>query len=169
MQTKHLYVLIHIWTKGEVSASSNRLKPSSKIIYWLLKGGTFLWIFYVFQSCVCYGFVRVCLYVPCGHLLGKAWPLGSRLWCLTVSLSLSHWCSGSGVVLDCIDFWSLHPYLLLLVVYICGPLNINTTNHSGFRFGTWFHQYVRLLVHFSCTCYRGETLAIYIPHELHRK
>ena len=29
--------------------------------------------------------------------------LGSRLWCVTVSLSLSHWCPGSGVVLDCID------------------------------------------------------------------
>ena len=42
----------------------------------------------VFMSCVCYAFVRVCLYVPCGHLLGKGWPLGSRLWCLTVSLSL---------------------------------------------------------------------------------
>ena len=30
----------------------------------------------------------------------------------TVSLSLSHWYPGSGVVLDCIDSWSLHPYLL---------------------------------------------------------
>ena len=39
----------------------------------------------------------------CGHLLGKGWPLGSRLWCLTVSLSLSHWYPGPGVVLDCID------------------------------------------------------------------
>ena len=29
-----------------------------------------------------------------------------------VSLSLSHWYPGSGVVLDCIDSWSLHPYLL---------------------------------------------------------
>ena len=56
--------------------------------------------------------MRVSLYVPCGHLLGKGWPLGSRLWCLTVSLSLSHWYPGSGVVLDCIDSWSLHPYLL---------------------------------------------------------
>ena len=46
--------------------------------------------------------VRVCLYVLCGHLLGKGWPLGSRLWCLTVNLSLSHWYLGSGVVLDCI-------------------------------------------------------------------
>ena len=72
-----------------------------------------LWIFYVFfLSCVCYVFVRVCLYVLCGHLLGKGLPLGSRLWCLTVSLSLSHWYPGSSVVLDCIDSWSLHPYLL---------------------------------------------------------
>ena len=42
-----------------------------------------LWIFHVFVlSCVCYVFVRVCLYVLFGHLLGKGWPLGSRLWCL---------------------------------------------------------------------------------------
>ena len=31
MQTKHLCVLIDIWTKGEVGASLNRFKPSSKI------------------------------------------------------------------------------------------------------------------------------------------
>ena len=29
-----------------------------------------------------------------------------------VGLSLSHWYPGSGVVLDCIDSRSLHPYLL---------------------------------------------------------
>ena len=57
----------------------------------------------VFLSYVCYAFVRVCLYVPSGPLLGKGWPLGSRLWCLTVCLSLSRWCPGSGVVLDSID------------------------------------------------------------------
>ena len=55
-----------------------------------------------FLSYVCYAFVRVCLFVPCGHLLGKVWPLSSRLWCITVSLSLSHWYTGAGVVLDCI-------------------------------------------------------------------
>ena len=32
----------------------------------------------------------------------------------TVSLSLSHWYPGSGVVLNCIDSCSLHPYLLCL-------------------------------------------------------
>ena len=36
----------------------------------------------MFFSVLC--FVRVCLYVPCGHLLGKGCPLGSRLWCLCV-------------------------------------------------------------------------------------
>ena len=34
MQTKHLYVLIHIRTKGEVGAPFNWFKPSSKIFLW---------------------------------------------------------------------------------------------------------------------------------------
>ena len=73
MQTKHLCVLIHIWTKGEVGAPLNRFKPSSKIFYWPFKGGTsFLDLLCCFfLSCVCYAFVRVCLFVPYGHLLGK--------------------------------------------------------------------------------------------------
>ena len=62
------------------------------------------WIFFVVSV-----LRLLCL---CAHLLGKGWSLGSRLWCLTVSLSLSYWYPGSGVVLDCIDSWSLHPYLL---------------------------------------------------------
>ena len=57
-----------------------------------------------FLSCVCYAFVRVGLFVRCGHLLGKGSHLSSRLRCLTVSLSLSHWYPGSVRVLDCIDF-----------------------------------------------------------------
>ena len=47
--------------------------------------------------------MRVRLYVPCGHLLEKDLPFGSRLWRLAESLSLSYWYTGSGVVLDCID------------------------------------------------------------------
>ena len=66
----------------------------------------------LFLSCVCYAFVGACLLVPCGQLLGKWWPLGSRLWCLIVCLLLSHWCPGSGVVLACIDSWSLPSSLL---------------------------------------------------------
>ena len=44
----------------------------------------------------------------------KWWPLGSRLWCLIVTLLLSHWYPGSGVVLDCIDSWSLPFFILYL-------------------------------------------------------
>ena len=43
------------------------------------------------------------VYASVYHLLGKGRPLCSRVWCLTVSLLLSHWYPGSGVVLDCID------------------------------------------------------------------
>ena len=73
------------WCKTGLSPPVKYFTDRSKAV--LLLG-----IFYVFVlPCVCYVFVRVCLYVLCGHLLGKGWPLGSRLWCLTVSLSLSHW------------------------------------------------------------------------------
>ena len=62
-----------------------------------------LWIIYVISVLFCYAFMRVCLLMRCGHLLGKDWPLGSRLWCLIVKLSVSHWYPGSGVALDYID------------------------------------------------------------------
>ena len=38
-------------------------------IYHMVLFCEFLCVF--FLSCVCYVIVRVCLYVPCGHLLGK--------------------------------------------------------------------------------------------------
>ena len=73
--------------------------------------------------------MRGCLYVLCGHLLGKGWPFGSRLWCLTVSLWVSHWYPWTGVVLDCIDSWSLHHYLLT---------SINSTCCMSCKFGEKF-------------------------------
>ena len=63
------------------------------------------------------------LLMPCGHLLGKGWPLGSHLWCLIVKMAFSHWYPGSGVVLDCIDSWSLPSYLLLLLSRHCKKEN----------------------------------------------
>ena len=47
------------------------LSPPVKYFTDCSKAVLLLWIFYVFLSCVCYAFVRVCLDVPCGHLLGK--------------------------------------------------------------------------------------------------
>ena len=49
--------------------------------------------------CLCERLFICALWSPAG----KGQPLGTRLWCPTVSLSLSHWYPGSGVVLDCID------------------------------------------------------------------
>ena len=92
------------------------LSPPVKYFTDRSKAVLLLWIFYVIVlPCVCYVFVCVCLYVLCGHLLGKGWPLGSRLWCLAVSLSPSNWCPGSGVVLDCIQFLIFTPLLTLSI------------------------------------------------------
>ena len=78
-----------------------------------------LWIIYVSSVLFCYAFMQVSLLMPCGHLLGKGWPLGFRLWCLIVTLSLSHLYLGSGVVLDCIDSWYLPSFLLFCALFIC--------------------------------------------------
>ena len=82
MQTKCLCVLIRIWV-GVGLAPLNRFKPSSKVFYWPFQGGTSFVGLLCFCSVLCLlCFVRVCLYVLRGHLLGGGWPLGSRLWCL---------------------------------------------------------------------------------------
>ena len=83
MQTKHLCFLIRISTKGEVCAPWNWLKPPVKYFYLPFQRGTFLWIICVIYV-LCLSCFRICSLVPCGHLLGKDWPLGSRLRCLTV-------------------------------------------------------------------------------------
>ena len=74
------------WSTSELRvrlAPLNRFKPSSKIFYWPFQGGTSFVDLLCFCSVLCLlCFVRVCLYVLCGHLLGKGRPLGSRLWCL---------------------------------------------------------------------------------------
>ena len=84
IQFEHL----RIWPISEWSLSFNLVpcivfKDEILLRYEYLENRIMSWIFYVFVlSCVCYFFVRVCLYVLCGHLLGKGWPLGTRLWCL---------------------------------------------------------------------------------------
>ena len=40
-------------------------------IYKTSKAYFFCGSFMLFLSCVCYTFVRICLLLPCGHLLGK--------------------------------------------------------------------------------------------------
>ena len=115
------------WSTSELSlrlAPLNRFKPSSKIFYWPFQGGT------SFVDLLCFCSV-LCLLCLCARLFICAlWsPAGKGLtsWLSfvvsTVSLSLSHWYPGSGVVLDCIDSWSLHLYLLLLFHLENPPFN----------------------------------------------
>ena len=120
------------WSTSELRvrlAPLNRFKPSSKIFFWPFQGGTS----FVDLLCLCSVLCLLCL---CARLFICAmWsPAGKGLtsWLSfvvsTVSLSLSHWYPGSGMVLDCIDSWSLHPYFQSPLVYIklvqqsCGKL-----------------------------------------------
>ena len=82
MQTKHLCVLIHFWTKGEVGALLNQLKPCSKIFYWPFWGGT------SFVDHLCY-FCLVLLYFHECLLVDALWsPAGKGLTsCLSFVMS----------------------------------------------------------------------------------
>ena len=85
------------WSTSELRvrlAPLNRFKPSSKIFYWPFQGGTSFVDLLCFCSVLCLlCFVRVCLYVLRGHLLGKGWPLGSRcgVFCEFVTFPLVSW------------------------------------------------------------------------------
>ena len=57
--------------------------PWSKYFYWPFQGELLLWIICVIYI-LCFSCFRVCSLLPCGHLLGRGWPLDSCLWCLIV-------------------------------------------------------------------------------------
>ena len=61
--------------------------------------GSFVFLFCLVFAMSLYASVYMCFVVACWEGAG----LLALLWCLTVSLSLSRWCPGSGVELDCID------------------------------------------------------------------
>ena len=131
------------WSTSELRvrlAPLNRFKPSSKIFYWPFQGST------SFVDLLCFCSV-LCLLCLCARLFICAlWsPTGKGLtfWLSfvvsTVSLALSHWYPGSGVVLDWIDSWSLHPYLLgynldIMRQSACLVLNPITFYSYGFLF-----------------------------------
>ena len=104
MQTKHICVLIHIWTKGKAGAPLNRLKPFSKIfLLTFIRRCFFCGSFILFLSCfvllsctsVCWCLVVTCweradlLTLVCDvQLRRRRFPIGilGQVWCLIVSI-----------------------------------------------------------------------------------
>ena len=68
MQTKYLCLDSHL-NYGWGLRRETGLNPPVQQFYWSFQGGTSFVEHLCFLSCVCYAFVRVCLFVPCGHLL----------------------------------------------------------------------------------------------------
>ena len=74
----------------------NMFKPSSNFLTDRSKAVLLLWIHFVISvSCLSLSYCLVCFLQPCGHLLGKGWPLGSLV--RHVYLRFCHfpiWCPG---------------------------------------------------------------------------
>ena len=147
------------WSTSELRvrlAPLNQFKPSSKIFYWPFQGGT------SFVDLLCFCSV-LCLLCLCRRLFICAFwsPTGKGLtsWLSfvvsTVSFSLSHWYPGSGVVLNCIDSWSLHPYLLnftlLLLLGIQKKCFDETVLLSTQNTCTWYSSIIEMVI-FIATC-----------------
>ena len=76
IRTKHLFVLINIRNKGEVCAIKLVKALQFNIFTDRSKAVLLLWIICV--TCIlCLSCSLVCSLQPCGHLLGKDWPLSS--------------------------------------------------------------------------------------------
>ena len=84
------------WSTSDIRVRLARretgLNPPIKYFNWPFQSDasfpdhlSYFWLVFVMFS-----HARVCLLMPCGHLLGKGWPLGSRLSCQIVCMSLSH-------------------------------------------------------------------------------
>ena len=126
------------WSTSELRvrlAPLNRFKPSSKIFYWPFQGGTSFVDLLCFCSVLCLlCFVRVCLYALRGHLLGKGWPLGSRLWCL---LWVCHFPIG---ILG--QVW----YLIVSIPDLCNLTYFYTVIIYTFS-GYWWVVFLMCLIH----------------------
>ena len=72
-QTSMRKAWIYMKTKANIKTSSQTgyiSMGANDILLTVPRRYFFCGSFVFFLSCVCYAFVRVCLYVPCGHLLG---------------------------------------------------------------------------------------------------
>ena len=104
------------------------------------------------------------------------WDLiNSKFVVSSVSLSLSHWYPGSGVVLDYIDSWSLQPYLLWLSELFClccvaALKSLPALSFNAFIFPILrivctisFHYSCPWISSMSCTAFKITRWPIFIP------
>ena len=99
-------------------------------IYWKGKLASFVDLL-CFCSVLCLlCFVHVCLYVLCGHLLGKGWPLGSRLWCL---LWVCHFPIGILVSWVRCGTW-LYRFLIFAPLLTFTGLLMDQSDHRSLKF-----------------------------------
>ena len=132
-------------------------KPSSKMnLLTVPRQYFFCGSFMIFMSNVWYAFVSVRLLMPSGHLLGKGWPLGSRLWCLIVSWSLFHWYPGSvwDLIVSIPDLCTLFNFFYIFVERIkengfCCSWTIKQTN----KINLLYFQPQWLIPEYLQTCY----------------
>ena len=135
MQTKHLCVLIHIWTKGEVGAPLNRFKPSSKVSYWPFQGGTpFVDLLYFF--CLVFTMHLLCLFIcvlwsPAGKGL-TSWPSFVVSSCKFVTFPLVSWIRCDTLFYRFLNFAPLFTMLSkLLISQLLDALNYQTRLLNG--------------------------------------
>ena len=110
MWAKHILYLCGSTLEIRVSLVPSNMFLHPVIILLTVQGSaSFEDSFFIYVSGLSY-----CLYSslqPCSHLLWKGWPLGSLVCGVSCVCHLPIYCSGSGVIFDCIDSWSFFsPY-----------------------------------------------------------
>ena len=172
----------YIWFK-------ERFKPSSKIFLLTVPRRHFFCGSFVDLYVLCISCFHLYSLLPCGHLLGKGWPLGSCLWCLIVLCHFPMWYPGSGVVLDCIDSWSLPPlyfgihfsiqipavhdlfwlsvcfYRFFFCLFLCFFL-VNWTSWIAYNLNILFSQTSKCIYVYNFEAGNQNHLPNYVIHEL---
>ena len=98
----------YIWNVVQWTSMGNNCALLMQICFY----GSFMFLFCLVFAMFCARLFICALWSPAGKGLTSLLSFVVS----SVSLSLSHWYPGSGVVLDCIDSWSLQPYLLYFVM-----------------------------------------------------
>ena len=102
---------------------------------------------------------RVCSLLPCGHLLGMCWPLGSRLWYFSVFLSRSRVVSWVRYSTWLYRFLIYATFLTLSIKYLL-VLPVNMLQVACAILNMSLYEMLLLVAYARCKCLDEYTL----PH-----